>query len=135
MLILNDPETVARLTNAQVRQLIEQRIEEISASCPWDADELGPFVVVEPGDTAADLETVMGFSILRGLYDDSRFGDAAFAPAFEFAESHDDQLFELVYIVGDGGYGYNLIVINAPGIDPTLLAFCRTYAIPVKETS
>lgn len=130
MLILSDPDAVAALENVPLRRLIQQRIEEISEDCPWDADELGPFVVVEPGDTDTDIESVTGFSVLCSPYSPNRFGEPGFKPAFEFAESHDDQLFELVYVVSDGGFGYNLIIVNAPGVDPTLLAFCQTYAVP-----
>ena len=129
MLILRDTDTVAELPDLRIRGLIEQRIEEISEDCPWDADELGPFIIVESGDTDADIEAETGFSILRSPYNDTRFGDPGFSPAFEFAESHDDQLFELVYVVSDGGYGYNILVVNAPGVDPALLAFCHTYAV------
>lgn len=41
MLILSDPDAVAALENVPLRRLIQQRIEEISEDCPWDADELG----------------------------------------------------------------------------------------------
>lgn len=130
MLVLYDTGAIAALAHHRLRQLIQQRVEEISEYCEWDGDELGPFVVVEPGDTDSDIESVTGFSPLCSPYNGSRFGDVNFKPAFESAESHDDQLFELAYVVGDGGYGYNIIVINAPGIDPTLLAFCKAYAVP-----
>ena len=130
MLILRDTDAVTELPDLRIRELIEQRIEEISEYCPWDADELGPFIVVEPGDTDADIEAETGFSILHSPYNGTQFGDPGFSPAFEFAESHSDQLFELVYVVGDGGYGYNILIANAPGVDSTLLAFCQAYAVP-----
>jgi hypothetical protein len=72
----------------------------------------------------------MGFSILEGIFDSSRFGDENFEPSFELAEAVNGDLFELVYIVSDSGYGYDIFVMNRPGIDPTLLAFCETYATP-----
>ena len=90
-------------------------------------------IVIELGDTANDLEAVMGFSILEGIFDESHFGDEDFAPSFEFAESHGNQLFELVYIVSDGGYGYDIFIPNRPGIDPVLLSFCKTYAVPTPQ--
>lgn len=130
MLILRHTDTIARITDDKLRQLITQRLQEIGESCPWDADELGPFIVVEPGDTAADLETVMGFSILDGIFDQSRFGDDDFAPSFEFAEIIGEDLYELVYVINDGGYGYDIFIPNRPGIDPALLSFCQTYAVP-----
>ncbi len=130
MLVLSDTKAITDITDPVLRQLIERRIQEISEYCPWDADELGPMIVVEPGDTADDLQAVMCFSILEGIFDDSRFGDEEFAPSFEFAEAHGDHLYELVYIVSDGGYGYDIFIVNRPGIDPTILAFCQTYAVP-----
>lgn len=130
MLVLRDTKAITDITDPVLRQLIERRIQEISEYCPWDADELGPMIVVEPGDTADDLQAIMGFSILESIFDDSHFGDEEFAPAFEFAEIHGDHLYELVYIVSNGGYGYDIFILNRPGIDPTILAFCQTYAVP-----
>lgn len=60
MLILRDTDTVAELENGLLRQLIQQRIEEIGEHSPWDADELGPFIIVESGDTDADIEAETG---------------------------------------------------------------------------
>ena len=130
MVVITDQSQIAGITDTHLRQLIERRIQEINECCPWDANELGPFIVVEPGDTAADLEPVIGFSVFEGIFDSSRFGDEDFAPSFEFAEAVSGDLFELVYVVSDSGYGYDIFVVNRPGVDPTLLAFCQTYAVP-----
>ena len=130
MIVLHDTEAISTVADPALRQLIELRIQEISECCPWDADELGPMIVIEPGDTANDLEAVMGFSILEGIFDESRFGDEDFTPSFEFAEAIGDNLFELVYVINDGGYGYDIFIPNRPGIDSTILAFCQTYAVP-----
>ena len=130
MRILRDEAAIAALPDAGLRQLIETRIRQINECCPWDADELGPIIVVEPGDTADMLETEMGFSVLRNLFDDTHFPHPDFAPAFEWAEAHPEGYLELVYVVGDGGYGYDIFVADQPGVDPELLAFCRTYATP-----
>lgn len=130
MIVITDQQQVIEIADPHLRQLIEQRIQGIEECCSWDADELGPLIIVEPGDTADDLKNIMGFSILEGIFDAARFGDEDFAPSFEFAETHSNHLFELVYIVSDGGYGYDIFVVNRPGIDPVLLAFCQTYAVP-----
>lgn len=130
MLIITNPVQIAVITDTSLRHLIEQRIREISECAPWDANELGPFIVVESGDTATNLEVAMGFSILESIFDDTRFGDEDFSPSFEFAESHGNTLFELVYIVSDGGYGYDIFIPNLPSTDPVLLTFCQIYAVP-----
>ncbi len=133
MIIITDPKHITGIADPPLRLLIQQRIDGILDCGPWDADELGPIIVIEPGDTADELSAVMGFSILSGMFDDSQFGDSEFAPGFEFAEAHGDHLFELVYIVSDSGYGYDIFVPNSVLIDPRLLDFCRTYAVAVAE--
>lgn len=131
MRILHDEAAIAALPDAGLRQLIEQRISQINECCPWDADELGPFIVVEPGDTADMLETEMGFSVLRNLYDDTPFGHPGFNPAFEYAAVHAEGYFELVYVVSDGGFAYTVFIPDQTGVDPELLSFCRAYAVQV----
>lgn len=130
MVIITNPVQIAVITDTSLRQLIERRIQEISECCPWDADELGPMIVVEPGDTAEDLQAIMGFSILESIFDDSHFGDEEFAPSFDFAEIVGEDLYELVYVISDGGYGYDIFIPNLPGLDPVIRSFCQTYAIP-----
>ena len=126
MIVITDRRQIAGIADSHLRQLIEQRIQDIEECCPWDAEELGPFIIVEPGDTGNDLETVMGFSILESNFDESRFGDDDFAPSFEFVEIVGEELFELVYIVNDGGYGYDIFIQNLPGLDPVIRSFCQT---------
>lgn len=130
MRILRDEAAIAGLSEASLRQLIQQRVSDISAFCAWDADEHGPFIVVEPGDTADALEAEIGFSVLRNLFDDTPFGHADFVPSYEWAEAHPEGYFELLYVLGDGGYGCDLFIADQPGVDADLLALCRTYATP-----
>lgn len=130
MVVITDLSQIPEITDDHLRQLIQQRVQGIEECCPWDADELGPIILVEPCDTASDLETIMNFSILEGIFDQSRFGDDNFAPSFEFAEILGEEIFELVYVVSDSGYGYDIFIPNRPGLDPVLLSFCQTYAVP-----
>lgn len=130
MIIITDRTQIPEITDRHLRQLIEQHIQDIEECCPWDAEELGPFILVEPGDTATDLESVMGFSILESIFDDSHFGDEAFAPSFEFAGIVGEALYELVYVMSDSGYGYDIFIPNCPDLDPVLRSFCQTYAVP-----
>lgn len=130
MLVLRNLECISQLSNVVLRQLIERRIREISDFCPWDASVLGPFIVIEPGETAQDLATEMAFSILVNPIDGSTFGEDEFTPSFEWAESHSERFFEFVYVTNDDGFGYDIFILNEPGIDSTLLAFCQQYATP-----
>jgi hypothetical protein len=130
MHVLRKLECISKLPDLALRQLIEQRIQEISEFCTWDADVLGPFIVIEPGDTAQDLATEIGFSILINSFDGSTFGEDEFAPSFEWANAHSERLFEFVFVTNDDGFGYDIFIPNEPGIDSNLLAFCQQYAIP-----
>lgn len=128
MQILHDVRAIAALPDVALRQLIERRIQEVESLSAWNGDEMGPFIVVEPGDAVDALEAELGIPVLRGLFDDVPFGDADFSPSFEWAEAHPEGFFELVYLTSDSGYGHDVFIYDLPGVDPTLLAMCRTYA-------
>ncbi|AMK24390.1 hypothetical protein [Sphingobium sp. TKS] len=81
-----------------------------------DLSELGVFVIVQPGDTMTAIEEAVGWPILiDGI------------PAFEWVQRH-GTIFEMPFVLSDSGAGHVLIVPDAEGIDPTLLALCRAYA-------
>lgn len=127
MLVLRSPEDVAQVEDAYISALLAQRFREITIE-GYTYDELGLFVLVEPGDTAADIEQVSGAWITTGLFDDSRYGDPDFAPCFEFLERHVGHCFELVEIMNDSGFGVIVIIPEIDGIDDELLRFCNEYA-------
>lgn len=130
MRILPDEAAIAALPDDALRRLIEKRVIEINECCPWGADELGYFIVVEPGDSADALEAEIGFPVLRGLLDDIPFTEEGFSPSFEWAEIHPEGFYELVYITNDSGFGFDIFIANQPGVDPGLLAMCQAYATP-----
>lgn len=130
MHILRDEAAISNLTDIPLRQLIQQRVKELTAGGPWDADAYGCFIVVEPGDPVCALEAALGFPVLRDLLTDAPFGDENFSPAFEWAEAHPEGFFEMVWIINDDGFGYDIFVVDQAGVDPDLLALCRSYATP-----
>lgn len=81
-----------------------------------DLTEIGTFVIVEPGDALADIELALGFPItMEG------------SPTWEWVMRH-GSIFEAPIILTDDGFGHVLIVPDADGIDPNLLALCRANA-------
>ncbi|MBK9246105.1 MAG: hypothetical protein IPM30_14925 [Burkholderiales bacterium] len=124
MLVINDPSSLSRVTDPEVRRLIEQRIEEYGE----DAG-LATFVVVEPGDPLGALDAQLGFSVLSNRFDGTRHGDRGFSPSFELAEDHGG-LFELVFVLADYGDGVIVLVPKGDGIDGRLLSLCAEYAVP-----
>ena len=129
MIVLRDPTQLPQVANPEIRQLIEQRILELSEDEPWDADVLGPFIVVEPGDQLADLDEQLGFPILTDRTNGTHFGDTGFRPAHEILEEHAG-FYEIVIILSDDGYGVTVFVTKDTTVDPELLAMCAHYATP-----
>jgi hypothetical protein len=116
-----------------VRDLVRQRITELSQADPFDPSTMGSLILVEPGDTAAQLEKECGCLITTGLFGDAKFGDPEFMPCFEWLEHHaESNCYEMLFVMTDDGNGTALFVPDEPGIDPELLAFCRAYATPVE---
>lgn len=100
----------ADATAPELRQLITDTFARV-ADCP---EILGYVLVIEVGDTIADLDTQLGFSILDNRH--------------EFIVEHANW-YELVYVLGQDGAGLELFVQKA--IDQTeLLAMCVEQALP-----
>jgi len=117
-----------------IRDLVRQRITELRQDEPFDPDLIGALILVEPGDTPAQLEAECGCPITTGLFGDTKYGDPDFMPCFEWLEHHTQaHCYEMLFIMTDDGIGTALFVPEEPGVDPELLAFCREYATPVTE--
>lgn len=104
----------AGAADPELRQLITDTIARV-ADCP---EILGFVLVVEPGDTIADLDAVLRFSILAGRH--------------EFIQEH-AHWFELVYVLGQDGYGLEVFVPKDIDL-PDLLAMCIERALPPEPT-
>lgn len=83
------------------------------ADCP---EILGFIVIVEPGDTINMLDTQLGFPILAGRH--------------EFILEHVNW-FELVYVLGQDGYGLEVFVPKSVDL-PELLTMCIEHALPLE---
>ena len=129
MLILRDPAMASSITDPDIRALVEQRFREICAGEPYNYDQHGYSIVVEPGDSVAALEEESSCPILRNLFDDARFGDPEFAPSCEALEEHSG-CYEMVFILNDDGFGISIFIPKTKGIDADLLAMCAIYAEP-----
>jgi len=110
-----------------IRQLIHQRIAEITQGQPYDPDIYGQFVLVEVGDTVPDIEAVIGYPLVPD-------GDADFAPSFEWLVEW-PTCYEAVFIFSDDGYGIDLLIPKIGGVDADLLAMCEQYAVPAELES
>lgn len=129
MLVLRDPALASTIGDPEMRAIVEQRFEMLSAEEPYDPDLNGYFTVVEPGDRLDALNHQIGFSILTNRFDGTHFGDSGFTPSFEILEEHAG-CYEMVFIISDDGFGVEVFIPKRPGIDPDLLAMCARYATP-----
>ena len=142
MIVIRDPATVNIITDTDIRSLVELRFTQLcegsgdgdgsSPDDPYDSEMLGYMVVVEAGDTVDALESECGCPILHNYFEpEIKFGDPDFVHSAELIEEH-PSFYEMTYILG-GDFGIGIFIPIKDGINPELLAMCRTYAIPASD--
>jgi hypothetical protein len=129
MIIFNDIEAIEQFSQIALRKHILETISKITEGATYDLSIYGQFALVEPGDSIAEIEAKTGCQIMHDPFHDSRYGDAEFMPSFEWLVEH-PTFYEAVFIFSDDGFGVDLLIPKAPGIDAELLAMCAKYAVP-----
>ncbi len=119
MIKIRSTEAVTGIISQELRQLIRERIAEITQGEPYDADVYGEFVIVEAGDTLPEIEAYLG---------------RPFIGNFEFFEEL-PCCFEAVFIMSDDGYGIDLLIPKSEAMDEDLQAICTAYATPAEPES
>ncbi|QXQ06835.1 hypothetical protein KX816_01850 [Sphingosinicellaceae bacterium] len=111
---------------SSLQRLLLSRIANLQRDV-GDLTELTHILVVQPGDTEADIIDEIGLSPVINFIDGHRYGEAGFQPSWDWL--HDvGGWFELIYTVGDTGFAYVLLIQDDEGVDPELLGMCREYA-------
>ena len=126
MIVVRDHSTIDQISNLQIRELVQQRINDLGGEA-FDSNELGYFLVVESSDTLEAWSAQLGFDMLRNRFTGIRFNDTGFTPSFEFVEEF-PACYDMVFVLDDTGIGVEIFVPKAEGIDPDLIAMCRMYA-------
>ena len=129
MLVLRDPSVASSIGDNDIRELVEQRFEDICDGEEYEPELHGFMIVVEPGDGVDVLEAESSCPILRSYIGNARYGDPEFKPVFECLEEH-DTCYEMVFVPGGGDFGIVVFIPKQQGIDPELLAMCVEYAEP-----
>ena len=130
MQIIRDPAETSTIADPELRQLIEKTIRDLSEDRPYDPDELGFFLILEPGvDTLPDINEKLGSDILCNRWTGIRFDQPGYTQSFEILEEHAGY-YEIVFVISDDGYGIEVFIPKTAGIDPELLAMCTKYATP-----
>ena len=129
MLIFNEIEAIEKFSQIELRQHMLEIISKITDGATYDPSIYGHFVLVEAGDSIAEIETKTGCQLMHGLSKEYRFGDSEFQPSLEWLVEHPN-FYEAVFIISDDGYGVDLLIPKLLGIDDDLLAICAKYVIP-----
>ena len=128
MLVIRELSSVVQISDLEIRHLVEQRFHALSTE-PYDPDDLGYFLVMEPSDSLEEINAQLGFSILCNRFSGIKFGDADFTPSFEFVEEY-ASCYDMVFILSDDGYGVEVFIPKSIDI-PELLAMCQKFVVAV----
>jgi hypothetical protein len=129
VLVLRDSTLISQIRNPQIRELVSLRFTQVCDGEPYECNRHGYMVVVEPGDTVEQLELETGCGITRDVFDETRYGEADFAPSFEILEEH-DACYEMHFSLNDDGFGITLFIPKGEDLPGDLLALCADYAVP-----
>lgn len=111
--------------NPQLRHLLKRRFASLNT--PWgDLTDWTEWIILEPGDSEDDIVREVGFSPLVDPVDGVRLGARGFRAFWDYL-GREDGHFMMIQSFGST-FAYVLIVPDAEGIHPELLAMCRHYA-------
>ncbi len=136
MIVIREPSAVNLIGDICIRDLVSMRFAQLcdGSVSQYDSNELGYLVLVEPGDTVAELEAECGCPILHNFLDpEIQYGHPDFVHSCEVLEDH-GFCFEMTYVLG-GDFGIGIFVPKTVGVDADLLAMCAEFAEPVVTTA
>ena len=127
MIVVRDQHSAHQISNPQIKQLVQQRINDLAGQDigEW---EFGYFLVIEFTDTIQAIKAQVGFDILCNRFTGIRYDQAEFTPSFEFIEEF-PSCYDMVFVLGDDGAGVEVFIPKDDGIDPDLIAMCQQYAV------
>ena len=111
-----------RRLEPQLHRLLTDRISALAI----DLIDYTEYLIIEPGDTEADIKRHIGFSPLVEAIDGARFGGPGFQPSWDWIGDH-GSWFELIVTFGST-FAYVLFIQDAEGVIPDLLAMCKAYS-------
>lgn len=114
--------TIDLLADNVLRSMLQTRLTQLG-----NLIDLSHLLIVQPGDTAADAQNELGWSLLHNVVDELPYDHPDFTPSWEWIEHHSDW-YEFVFIVSDDGFGIHVFVQDHPETDPDLLNLCRNHS-------
>jgi hypothetical protein len=129
MIVIRDPQQLTQVVQPEIKAFLRQRLHDIcEPKEPYDPDEHGFFILIEPGDTSEQIELHTGYSLLKSLFSETVYGDPDFTPDFEYLEDQ-GSFYEAVFLFTDSGFAVVMIVPKEDGIDGKILELCAEFAI------
>jgi hypothetical protein len=127
MLSITNGEALKRALNSAVDDRLKALLRLRRDQLGGDITDQAYVAIVQPADTAADLQRTIGFSVFENPVDGSHFGDPDWSPGWEWIEDH-GFAYELCFIMDDSGFGHVVIIPKQQGVDSELLNLCQQYA-------
>ena len=129
MMLLHDRATMAHaLTlnlDPRLHRLLKTKMAAL-VTADFDLTDDTEFLIVQPGDSEADIIREVGFSPLVSPIDGARFGEAGFQPHWDWLGQHDGW-FEMIVTFGST-FANILLIQDAESIQPDLISLCQRYA-------
>lgn len=126
MIAIHDRADMAHSLALDLDPVVRAALTNSIAALPDDLIDYTSIVVVERGDTEADIVREAGFSPLVEPFDGFRFGTPSFHPWWDWLHDHGG-LYELLVTFGST-YACALLIRDEDGTLPELLDLCRRYA-------
>ncbi|WP_206365615.1 hypothetical protein [Sphingomonas sp. AAP5] len=126
MLHLYDRATMAEALTRDLDPALQALLHSRIGNLAPDLIDYTEYLVIEPGDTEADIVRHIGFSPLVEPIEGARFGQPNFHSFWDWLGEHDGW-FELIVTFGST-FCYTLLIQDAQGLLPDLRLMCRNNA-------
>lgn len=127
MLHFYDRVTMAHALTLDLEPTLRRLLHERIAALGDDLIDWTEYLVVEPGDTEADIIRYIGFSPLVEPIEGIRFGQQGFHPFWDWLTDHGGW-FEMIVTFGST-FAYVLLIANDPGAPKDIQRLCRQFAL------
>lgn len=102
----------------ELHRVITERMTELAEYADFDISELVNFLVADPSDSLDSIEKALGFPM-----------DRAFRPWESFVSR--ECWHEIVYVLGDDGFGIVLFIPTKDLKDSALSDFCTIHSVSI----
>jgi hypothetical protein len=128
MLHLYDRASFSRALSLDLDPRLHALLADRIGNLTEDLIDYTEYLVVEPGDTEAEIVRHIGLSPLIEPMDGIRFGEPGFRPHWDYLAVHDGW-FELIFTFGST-FAYVVFVQDVEGVPAELRKMFRTYTEP-----